>query len=121
MSLDWVDSNADLQLDALLKARTKGPASGESEGAAGIGPLKRGIGGSKGTIVDEGEKSSRSLLVPSPQMAIDSLLFVESLSTSARVFRRSSRVPVAWGLNTRTYVVEITRLPEPNPTRKFRI
>lgn len=83
MSLDRVDSKADLQLEGLLKARTKGPAPGSSEGAAGTGPRSRGIGGSKGIMVDEGENSSRSLPRFSPQLAMYPA--ASSPSISARV------------------------------------
>ncbi|PKU61002.1 hypothetical protein MA16_Dca028620 [Dendrobium catenatum] len=59
--LDSVARYADRQLAASLKARTKDPAEGSSPGAAFTGPLRRGSGGSNGTIVAAGEKSSGSL------------------------------------------------------------
>ena len=53
MSLVRVDSNTDLQMEALLKARTKGPATGSPEGKAGPGPLREGSG-DRGIEGDDG-------------------------------------------------------------------
>ncbi|KAL0912211.1 hypothetical protein M5K25_018171 [Dendrobium thyrsiflorum] len=59
--LDSVARYADRQLAASLKARTKDPAEASSPGPAFTGPLRRGSGGSNGTMVAAGEKSSGSL------------------------------------------------------------
>lgn len=59
--LDSVALNAERQLAAFLKARTKDPAEGPSPGSSFTGSLRRGSGGSNGTMVADGDISSGSL------------------------------------------------------------